>query len=82
MGRCEVCGNRYDKSFEVTMDGRTHTFDSFECAIQQLAPRCPQCECRVIGHGVEVEETIFCGAHCAEAAGFVGLVDRLESSGN
>lgn len=40
MARCEQCGNDYDKSFEVTMGGRTMIFDSFECAIQALAPTC------------------------------------------
>ena len=24
---CEVCGNEYDKAFEVHMDGKTHVFD-------------------------------------------------------
>jgi len=37
---CEVCGNDYDKAFTVTLGGRLHTFDSFECAIQALAPAC------------------------------------------
>ena len=37
--RCEVCGNVYDKAFQVVMQGASHTFDSFECAIQALAPR-------------------------------------------
>ena len=53
MARCEQCGNDYDKSFEVTMGGRTMIFDSFECAIQALAPVCPSCGTRIIGHGVE-----------------------------
>jgi len=53
--RCEVCGNEYDKAFQVTMRGASHTFDSFECAIQALAPTCAHCNCRVIGHGVEKE---------------------------
>ncbi|HKB23086.1 MAG TPA: hypothetical protein VKC99_09940 [Methyloceanibacter sp.] len=29
------------------------TFDSFECAIQALAPACPNCGNRIIGHGVQ-----------------------------
>ena len=33
MARCETCGNDYDKAFQVTMNGSSHTFDSFECAI-------------------------------------------------
>ena len=38
MARCEVCGNDYYLSFEVVAAGKTHTFDSFECAIHKLAP--------------------------------------------
>ena len=56
MARCEQCGNDYDKSFEVKIGGRTMIFDSFECAIHMLAPVCPHCGCRVIGHGVEHED--------------------------
>ncbi len=51
MGRCAQCGNDYDKSFEVVMAGRTATFDSFECAIAALAPTCPHCGVRIVGHG-------------------------------
>ena len=36
MGECEVCGNEYDKSFEVRQAGKSHVFDSFECAIHAL----------------------------------------------
>ena len=76
MAQCEVCGNEYDKSFEVMMGGKRHTFDSFECAIHALAPRCEHCGCRVIGHGLEAEGKYFCCAHCAAEAGVVGLADR------
>ncbi len=50
---CDKCGNEYDKTFELRMNGRTFTFDSFECAIEMTAPRCAHCDCRVIGHGIE-----------------------------
>ncbi len=76
MPRCETCGNDYDKTFEVTMEGQPHTFDSFECAIQALAPSCAHCECRVIGHGVEAGGQIYCCAFCAEQAGVSGVADR------
>ena len=62
---CEVCGNDYDKAFEVRVQGATHVFDSFECAIHALAPTCAHCGCRVIGHGVEGGDRIFCCVHCA-----------------
>jgi hypothetical protein len=76
VGRCETCGNDYDKAFEVSIDGVRHVFDSFECAIEMLAPRCETCGLRVIGHGVEKDASIFCCAHCAEAAGIQELQDR------
>jgi hypothetical protein len=28
MAKCEVCGNEYDKAFEVTAAGARHVFDS------------------------------------------------------
>ena len=76
MAQCEVCGNEYDKSFEVMMAGRRHSFDSFECAIHALAPRCEHCGCMIIGHGLEADHKIFCCAHCAAEAGVSGLADR------
>ena len=43
MATCEVCGNEYDKTFEVSRGGESHTCDSFECAIHALAPSCAHC---------------------------------------
>lgn len=77
MAKCEVCGNDYDKAFTVTMSGRTHTFDSFECAIQSLAPNCAHCRCKIIGHGMESKGKFYCCAHCAGESGVKGLDDRV-----
>jgi len=77
MAVCDVCGNDYDKAFQVTMRGETRTFDSFECAIHALAPTCEHCGCRIIGHGVEADGRMFCCAHCAEHSGVQGLNDRV-----
>jgi hypothetical protein len=74
--KCEMCGNDYDKAFTVTMAGKSHTFDSFECAIHTLAPECAHCGCRIVGHGVEAGDNIFCCAHCAKHAGATALRDR------
>lgn len=74
MSKCEVCGNDYDKAFTVSLAGHEHIFDSFECAIQALAPVCAHCGCRVIGHGVEKDGTSFCCASCAQRV--EGLKDR------
>ena len=43
MAQCDVCGNDYDKSFQVTVAETTMTFDSFECAIHAFAPTCANC---------------------------------------
>ena len=72
---CDVCGNAYDKWFEVQMNGETHVFDSFECAIHLLAPRCDHCGCQIIGHGMEQDGAFYCCAHCASQHG-VHMKDR------
>jgi hypothetical protein len=77
MARCETCGNDYDKAFQVTMNGASHTFDSFECAIHSLAPTCEHCGIRIVGHGLEQDGTFFCCDHCAENEGVRGLRDRV-----
>jgi nitrite reductase/ring-hydroxylating ferredoxin subunit len=77
METCEVCGNTYDKTFQVTLGGATHIFDSFECAIHALAPACNHCGCRILGHGSENEQgVLFCSAYCARESGVAGIRDR------
>ena len=77
MARCDVCGNDYARAVKVTSaQGRTYTFDSFECAIQSLAPTCAHCSCRIIGHGLEKDGTFYCCDHCAEKSGVSELRDR------
>jgi hypothetical protein len=77
MAKCETCGNEYERAFQVIMHGTEHTFDSFECAIQALAPTCAHCGCRVIGHGVEDGATVYCCAHCAAEEGIMALKDSI-----
>jgi Rieske Fe-S protein len=81
MATCEVCGNDYDKSFEVVAAGVHHTFDSFECAIHLMAPICEHCGCKVVGHGTEVDGRFFCCAHCArDATGASDAQDRVATA--
>lgn len=77
MSVCTTCGNDYDKAFQVVVGGKNYTFDSFECAIQALAPVCAHCSCRIIGHGLEKDGSFYCCDHCAEAQGVKGLKDRI-----
>lgn len=76
MAKCQRCGNDYDKTFEIIKDNRKYLFDSFECAIHELAPECAQCFCKIIGHGMEDSGKFFCCAHCANKAGVSGMIDR------
>lgn len=77
MAQCEVCGNEYDKSFEIMAEGQRHVFDSFECAIHALAPTCHHCGCKIIGHGFESDHEFYCCANCANLAGVSGMKDRI-----
>jgi phage terminase large subunit GpA-like protein len=77
MARCDVCGNDYDQAFQVTMGGKTSTFDSFECAIHACAPTCAHCGCKIVGHGVQAGASLYCCAHCSQQAGAKGLRDRV-----
>lgn len=75
--KCEVCGNEYDKCFEVRLNGASHIFDSFECAIHALAPRCVHCGCQIIGHGIEVDGMFYCCANCARQNGVQATDDHV-----
>jgi hypothetical protein len=76
MAKCDVCGNDYQRSFEVSIGGKRHTFDSFECAIHKLAPLCGHCGCRIIGHGIESSGAYYCCAHCAHQKGVTNVRDN------
>ncbi|MBB1252927.1 hypothetical protein [Streptomyces alkaliterrae] len=76
MAVCEVCSNDYEMSFEVHAAGAVHVFDSLECAAQRMAPICENCECRILGHGVQSDGHFFCCAHCARVKGHRELVDH------
>jgi hypothetical protein len=77
MKTCESCGNDYEKAIEITVAGKPHWFDSFECAIHKLARTCARCDCKVIGHGVCLDGEFFCSAHCANQPGIRELRESL-----
>ncbi len=77
MNPCEVCGNVYEEAFVVKLKGESLWFDSFECAIHRLAPKCSHCGVTVIGHGIQLNDRIFCCAHCTRSEGHQGAVDHI-----
>lgn len=76
MAKCDQCSNDYEKAFQVYLGERTYTFDSLECAVQKLAPICPHCQVRIVGHGVEQGDVVYCCAPFAEQEGARALTDR------
>ncbi len=76
MAKCDVCGNDYARSFEVMGADGSHTFDCFECAIHMLAPTCAHCGCRIVGHGIQANGTMYCCAHCAHTEGVDNVRDN------
>jgi hypothetical protein len=75
MGRCVVCGTDEVSGFTIeTATGLRLAFDSFECAIDRLAPRCAYCGVRIVGHGYRANGSLYCGGHCAEFVGIDALV--------
>ena len=76
MAKCEVCGNEYQRSFEVIAEGQRHVFDSFECAIHMLAPACQHCGCKIVGHGIEANGVFYCCASCAREKGVMAARDH------
>ncbi|MGV8847899.1 hypothetical protein, partial [Tessaracoccus sp.] len=65
MAVCDTCGTDDDNAFTMTRGSDTATFDSFECAIHAMAPRCPQCGCLILGHGVNRDDALYCCEHCS-----------------
>ena len=62
---CEVCGKSLERYFEVHLGGERHVFDSFECAVRGLMPRCHLCGCMVLGPGIQVGSDLYCSYSCA-----------------
>jgi hypothetical protein len=62
---CEVCGKSEDECFEVHLGGERHIFDSFECTIRGLLPKCPRCGGLILGSGIQVGDLTYCSYACA-----------------
>jgi hypothetical protein len=76
-GNCPPASQAVGHSVKVAHWGGWSLGDSFECAIQKLAPVCQHCGCKILGHGIEAKGTFFCCAHCAREAGVTAAVDHV-----
>lgn len=82
MAACDTCGNDDADAFTITRGSDSGTFDSFECAIHAMAARCPQCGCRILGHGVNRDGALYCCEHCSERANGAATTAPIEVDGD
>lgn len=66
---CEVCGETREPCFEVHLGGQRHVFDSFECAMRGLMPKCDLCGCLILGPCVQEGDGSYCSHLCANLYG-------------
>lgn len=65
-GRCVNCGVNIEKDYILFINGAEFTFDSFECAVNFVAPRCANCNTIIMGHGIKSAEDIYCSTFCSQ----------------
>jgi hypothetical protein len=65
---CDHCGRDSARTFELIREGTNWTFDSFQCAIEAVAPRCAQCDALIVGHPIEQGALLYCSIHCVALA--------------
>ncbi|MGZ3789008.1 MAG: hypothetical protein ACXVLQ_10815 [Bacteriovorax sp.] len=72
--RCVNCGFNIEKDYILFINGTEYTFDSFECAINFVAPRCASCHAIIMGRGVHVGGEIYCSPTCSCSENFSPVV--------
>ncbi|MBD64387.1 MAG: hypothetical protein CME62_04225 [Halobacteriovoraceae bacterium] len=63
---CDKCGNNYEakNTLQISYKNKSYNFDSFECAISHIAPKCVTCNVIIIGHGLEENNQYYCCKNC------------------
>lgn len=72
--RCLNCGENIEKDYILFINGTEYTFDSFECAVNFMAPRCTCCNSVIMGQGVHMEGEIYCTKDCAQSQTYKTVV--------
>lgn len=72
--RCMNCGVNIEKDYILFINGAEYTFDSFECAVNFVAPRCTNCNTIIMGHGIKSADNIYCSSSCAHAENYSPIV--------
>ena len=72
--RCVNCGLNIEKDYILFINGTEFTFDSFECAVNFVAPRCARCNAIIMGRGTHHTDEIFCSPLCSEEKNYSPIV--------
>lgn len=72
--RCLNCGSNIEKDYILFINGTEFTFDSFECAVNFVAPRCAHCNSVVMGQGITLSDQTFCSPQCSKEANYQTVV--------
>ena len=64
--RCVNCGSNIEKDYILFVNGAEFVFDSFECAVNFVAPRCSACNSIIMGKVIHRADEIFCSANCSK----------------
>ena len=62
--RCIKCGLTIEKDYILFINGTEFTFDSFECAVNFVAPRCANCNSVILKDGIQISEAKYCNHFC------------------
>jgi hypothetical protein len=74
IARCMNCGTNIEKDYILFINGSEFTFDSFECAVTFVAPRCSNCQTIIMGKGIHGRGQVFCSPACSHSENFSQVV--------
>lgn len=72
--RCVNCGVDIEKDYILFINGTEFTFDSFECALNFVAPRCTNCNSIVMGKGIRRDGDVYCSKSCSQQISHAQIV--------
>lgn len=72
--RCVNCGLNIEKDYILFVNGTEFTFDSFECAVNFVAPRCACCNSIIMGRGIEKKGEMFCTPACSHVGNYAPML--------
>lgn len=72
--KCLNCGENIEKDYVVFVNGQEYIFDTFECAVNFLAPCCFNCKSIIMGHEVKRNGEIYCSETCAHSENYSMVV--------